>query len=1049
MTNKNFLQFKIMWMMLAIIIYTLIHPSHSYAVKTEKEPVFTRIEEKVQELMEKGDIPGLSLAFLIPDEPDVIKGFGYADLEKKNPVTPDTLFELASCSKSFTALAALQLENQGLLNLDAPVSRYLPWFYVLVKKKKVDITLRQALHHTSGIPWDTIQGIPMGDDDNALQQTVRNIVGIELDAEPGTRFQYATINYDIIGLVIEKASGMSYEDYMEKHVFKPLGLSSTKVGVDREAPFAFDKMAAGYKIGFFAPRKYQAPPYRGNNPAGYIVSNGRDMARWLKLQMGMIETPLTSLIQKTQQRDKTVTPNLIDISSYAMGWQVSLTGDDEIRHAGLNPNFTAYVAFRPGKKIGVAVLANSNSNYTTFIGRMIMNMLCGIETDDSAAPAGTIDGATSVISIILFIIILIIVAFIGSIVVDLSKRRRQFEPLTWKKIGKIVVLIPILVPFLVSIYLLPYAMANVSWKFSLVWSPVSFKTAVVLLLTCLAAIYLAYVISLFFPQKSRYFKSIPLLILLSMLSGGANAMIIFLITGSLYTKTKLIYLLYYFGLAIVLYILGRKVVQTELTKITYNIVYDLRMKLIEKIFYTSYQQFEKLDRGRILATLNDDTAQVGSSAREVVTLLTSLITIIGAFIYLSAIAFWATLVTLGVIILIASLYYIVSQKAEVYLEEARDTRNVFMNLLSGMIDGFKELSIHFNKKREYRDDVEKSNREFRQKRTIGMVKFINAFLIGECMLVAVLGAVAFAVPRLFTNIQTITLMSFIMVLLYLIGPISGVLNSIPNMMQLKVAWRRVQSFIRDIPANMKPEELEKLELNINDVKRIEAKGVMFQYESRNGDKAFILGPLDFEAKKGEIVFIVGGNGSGKTTLAKLLTGLYIPEEGIIKVDGKEVNNCQLGEYYSTVFSGYHLFEKLYNIDLSDNNKKEEAEKHLKMLRIQDKVSFKEDTLSTIDLSGGQRKRLALLLCYLEDCPIYLFDEVAADQDPEFRRFFYKELLPQMKEKGKIVIAITHDDHYFDAADKIIKMDMGKIDTVERLKAGIEKGRHLDALQLSH
>jgi ABC-type siderophore export system fused ATPase/permease subunit len=213
------------------------------------------------------------------------------------------------------------------------------------------------------------------------------------------------------------------------------------------------------------------------------------------------------------------------------------------------------------------------------------------------------------------------------------------------------------------------------------------------------------------------------------------------------------------------------------------------------------------------------------------------------------------------------------------------------------------------------------------------------------------------------------------------------------------------------------------------VDRIEAKGVVFQYESEGEDQPFGLGPIDFEAKKGEAVFIVGGNGSGKTTFAKILTGLYVSDGGSIKVDGEEVNSYQLGEYFSTVFSGYHLFEKLYNVDLSDENKRKEGEKYLEMLNLQDKVSLEAESFSTIDLSGGQRKRLALLQCYLEDCPIYLFDEVAADQDPEFRRFFYRELLTRMKEKGKIVIAITHDDHYFDVADRVIKFDMGKLDVL--------------------
>ncbi|MGD2086016.1 MAG: cyclic peptide export ABC transporter [Candidatus Aminicenantes bacterium] len=997
------------------------------------------IKETVQKLMEEGDIPGLSLVILKPEQPDFIEGFGYANLEKKAPVTPDTLFELGSCSKSFTALAALKLEAEGLLNLDNSVSKYLPWFYATHEGKKVEITVRQALHHTSGIPFNSIERIPMGDDENALEQTVRNIVGIELYALPGQQFQYATVNYDIVGLIIQQASGMSYEEYMKRQIFQPLGMSDTVVSMDRVDPSDSEKKSTGYKISFFVPRQYDAPAYRGNSPAGYIVSNANDMARWLELQLELVESPLTPLIRKSHQRDELVPPsgpNVRNISVYTMGWWLSLSGDGEIRHGGSNPNYTAYMAFRPKGKIGVAVLANSNSSYTAFIGKTVMDMLHGVGINDAAVPGGGFDNTTSMLAIIMAVVLGIIGLYIIYIVIELLMRRRALDRFSWLKLAKMVGVLLFLVPFLAAIYLLPIVILNLPfkislnpWNFALVWTPLSFQTAITLLVVVFATGYFAYILSSLFPQKNKYLKNLPLLIILSMLSGGANAVIIFLISGSLFSPIKLGYMIYFFVLAMGLYLLGRKVVQTRLTELTFDIVYDMRMNLIEKIFYTSYQKFEKLDRGRVFATLNDDTGQVGNSANIFVTLLTSMITTFGVFLYLSTIAFWATVLTLGVVIVIATIYYVVSQKAQVFLEEARDTRDVYMRLLNGLIDGFKELSIHFNKKKQYRSDVEKSTQEFRDKTTVGIVKFINAFMIGESMLVAVLGAVAFAVRRLFPEIQIFTLMSFIMALLYLIGPVNGILGSIPAIVQLRIAWNRVKGFLKDIPANMTPEDIENLKLDVPSVERIEAKGVVFQYESEDEDKPFGLGPIDFEAKKGEAVFIVGGNGSGKTTFAKILTGLYVPDEGSIKVDGEEVNSYQLGEYFSTVFSGYHLFEKLYNIDLSDDNKRKEGEKYIEMLNLQDKVSLEEDSFSTIDLSGGQRKRLALLQCYLEDCPIYLFDEVAADQDPEFRRFFYRELLTRMKEKGKIVIAITHDDHYFDVADRVIKFDMGKLDVL--------------------
>jgi putative ATP-binding cassette transporter len=319
--------------------------------------------------------------------------------------------------------------------------------------------------------------------------------------------------------------------------------------------------------------------------------------------------------------------------------------------------------------------------------------------------------------------------------------------------------------------------------------------------------------------------------------------------------------------------------------------------------------------------------------------------------------------------------------------------------------------------------------KFRFASRSAMFKFVNAFMVGESMLIVVLGAVTFAIPTLIPEIKTSTLMSFIMVLLYLIGPVTSILNAIPGLTQMRIAWQRVQALIKQIPANIEGQTFDKPRLpsQLEEVKDISAKGVFFEYSAKEESEKFAVGPLDFDAKKGEIIFVIGGNGSGKTTLAKLLTGLYIPDEGSIAINGKKISNDQLGEYFSVIFGDYHLFEKLYDVDMT--GKEQELNEYLGMLRLKEKVNVTGNAFSTVELSGGQRKRLALLRCYLEDRPVYLFDEVAADQDPEFRKFFYRNLLMKMKEKGKTVIAITHDDHYFDVADRVVKMDMGKIDKV--------------------
>ncbi|MDQ1355458.1 MAG: hypothetical protein QG657_5768 [Acidobacteriota bacterium] len=982
----------------------------------------SQIDKKVQKLMDEWDIPGLSLAIVKGDRV-YTKGYGYADEEKGTPVTPDTLFELASTSKAFTALAILNLEKEGLVNLDAPVSTYLPWFHVNYQGRECPVTLRQFLHHTSGIPTQTISLIPRSNAQDALQQSVHKLVGFELEQKPGTAFEYATINYDVLGAVIETVSGMPYENYLAKNILTPLGMTHSFVGCPQDS----SAMAQGYKIGFFAAREYDAPVYRGNTPAGYIISNATDMVRWLKVQMGQEENLFASLVQESHKPDHTVAINPATLGAYGMGWYSYMNGTDILDHQGLNPNYTAYIGFSPKEKFGVAVLANSNSTATPWIGNYIISVLQGAELASLNIQGDAVDKGSAVVALMVGIFILCVLAFYISIPLDIIKGRRRFEGLGLKKISHWVMALIMFIPFVYGIYLLPKSMNGVSWDTALTFGPSSFQAAIILVLASMGMSWIGLVISSLFPQQNKYKRQAPLMLVLSVASGGANAIIIFLINASVFNTSGLFYQLYFFTLAFLLYIIGRKILQTELTRISFDIIYDLRMNLVGKIFNTSYQSFEKVDRGRVLATLNDDTNQISNAANIVVMFATSVITIFGSFLFLASIAFWATALTLLVVFFVAGIYYVVTEKTNPLFEEARDTQNAFMGYLNGMLDGFKELSMHYHKRREYEADVANSVDALRTKLSIALIKFINAFLVGESLLIITLGAVGFGFTRVFPEISRITIMSFIMILLYLIGPFNVLLRSVPEIMRMRISWARVQEFSKDVPANIDPSAIKPPEKLPDCIESIKAEGIWFEYKSENEIERFRIGPLDFEANKGEIVFIVGGNGSGKTSLAKMLTGLYIPEGGVIRVNGEEKANYEVGEYFSVVFSDYHLFEKLYSIDLT--GKEPDIQKYLKLLRLEQKVTLENNAFSTVDLSGGQRKRLALLQCYLEGHPIYLFDEIAADQDPEFRKFFYRELLMRMKAEGKIVIAITHDDHYFDVADRVIKMDMGQIETV--------------------
>jgi putative ATP-binding cassette transporter len=999
-----------------VLLYCVTFLSQlSFAQELTPEEKLDEIRKEISHHMDKGDIPGLGLVVIDGDN-KLIEGYGYANVDQQQPVSDQTLFEIGSLSKAFTATALAQLVSEGRLSLDDPVSKYLPWFLVTFEGDPVEVTLGQLLYHTSGLPSSTISMIPESNDAEALEATVRVLIGQELDEQPGRAYQYATIGYDVLGLIIQQVSDQPFETYLEEAVFSKLALEQTSVSVPKDETL----LAEGYKIGFFQARSYDAPRYRGNAPAGYVISNLQDMSTWLEFQLGREETELDEIRTLTHTRDKSVP--LHQMSSYAGGWNVSLNGTGEIYHGGYNPNFTSYIAFRPTDQLGVVLLTNSNSTHTALLGIKIMKILAGETLTRELDPGDRSDGTYSGITIALAIYSIIVLVFLILVIVQAFQGSRTFTGITPRIVWRFFAPLFLLLPFAVGLYIFPEALIEFTWESVLVWSPQSFELLLYAIPAAVVISYVAYLVSLLFPANNRYISKAPQVLLISILSGLSNVAVIIMVTSVIGSDIDMAYLVYYYALVVGLYLLGRRFVQVNLIKLTRSLVYDLRVKLIEKVFSSSYERFEKVDKGRIYTALNDDVNTIGQSTNLFVTLVTSIITAVGAFIYLAALAFWATAITIFMILFLTVLYYLAVQRTNKYFEAARDSRNTFMRLIHGMIDGFKEVSLHRNKKIEYRDEVANSAREFKEKISTADIRFVNAFLVGESLLVVLLGLVSIGMSEMFPNIESFTIMSFVIVLLYLIGPVNSILGAVPNLMTLRIAWNRINNFIKEIPANL--ELGDKKSTQVRTVEKLEIHDVAYQYESKEG-AGFGVGPINLEVNKGEILFIVGGNGSGKTTFAKLLTGLYKPHQGGILIDGKEVSSGELGEYYSVVFNPQYLFNRLYDIDVKKNS--QVIKDLLETLNLGHKVKVSEEgTFSTTNLSGGQRKRLALLLCYLEDSPIFLFDEWAADQDPEYRKFFYRTLIPEMSKMGKIVIAITHDDHYFDIADRVVKMDQGQM-----------------------
>jgi putative ATP-binding cassette transporter len=297
------------------------------------------------------------------------------------------------------------------------------------------------------------------------------------------------------------------------------------------------------------------------------------------------------------------------------------------------------------------------------------------------------------------------------------------------------------------------------------------------------------------------------------------------------------------------------------------------------------------------------------------------------------------------------------------------------------------------------------------------------------MFFILIGVILYIVPT-FSTVGQGVLTGFTLAILYMLAPFDIVLNQFPLLARAAVAVENVEALgLKLVPTAGAGGQLEPPP-GKPAWRSLELAGAAHTFYREDAEDNFTLGPLNLVFRPGELVFVIGGNGGGKTTLAKLLTGLYLPEAGEIRLDGEPVTTHNADAYrqlFSVVFSDFYLFNVLLGLD--DPHLDENALKYLTRLHLDRVVKVGNGVLSTTDLSQGQRKRLALLTAYLEDRSIYVFDEWAADQDPLFKEIFYLQLLPELKRRGKTVFVISHDDAYYFVADRIVKLDYGQANYV--------------------
>lgn len=333
-------------------------------------------DKMVETIMAKTATPGVATIGSNQGQTEY-KVYGYADVNQKKKVADDSLFELGSTTKAFTALAVILLENEGALSYSDSVADYIPGFDPTFKSEEANITINQLLAHTSGIPPWSIRLIPEGTTDDMLEKTIHNISDISLDTYPGKEYSYATINYDILAAIIEQVTGKSYQNYVTENILIPLGMTDSYFSTGQEKKS--DKLTKGYRGFFGKSLEYDAPRYYGNIAAGYLVSNLKDLERWINAQMGVGDIPekLNSAIQQSHEVDIETAGSEGENLYYSFGW----SNDKEnriISHMGSNPNYSSQVIINLDKQQAVFVLTNLNSTAPSQIANNLYSNLNGM-----------------------------------------------------------------------------------------------------------------------------------------------------------------------------------------------------------------------------------------------------------------------------------------------------------------------------------------------------------------------------------------------------------------------------------------------------------------------------------------------------------------------------------------------------------------------------------------------------------------------------------------------------------------------------------------------
>ncbi|HKX85644.1 MAG TPA: cyclic peptide export ABC transporter [Flavobacterium sp.] len=462
--------------------------------------------------------------------------------------------------------------------------------------------------------------------------------------------------------------------------------------------------------------------------------------------------------------------------------------------------------------------------------------------------------------------------------------------------------------------------------------------------------------------------------------------------------------------------------QKKINRYSFEILYENEKKIFDKILKTSLITLEKLGSQRFYTAIED--LRIFSTFPEVVThTINSLLMLVLCMVYLFTLSVSSALTVVTLIILIAVTYFIVINTMSKKVTNLRKYNEHYYEYVDDVIKGFKGFKLSGLRRENLMNKHLSPNRENAKVLDFNInYVFLSINLISQYGLYLVIGVILFLLPEI-GLLEREDVVSYVVVLLFLAGPINNLINMQNIYTRLSVANRRINNFLKDFDAVEATAEIQNTTPGV--FNSLDFNNISFAYENDAAEKTFALGPINLSIEKGETIFIIGGNGSGKSTFINILTGLYQPSEGEVILNGENSNQkTPTQNLISAVFTDNHIFSHNYDDYSLENNK--DYQELLKIMELDNVILDDKEESARRPFSKGQSKRMSMIFALLEEKPILVLDEWAADQDPHFRKYFYENLLPRLKQEGKTIIAVTHDDAYFKYADRILKFDYGQI-----------------------